>query len=205
MIDGERIINKQQMTISLNELQHTTQRIQTARKIIDERHKIVCERHDTIKALNTQLSQTEERIVSLGLTLLNTLQHCKILNELNDIDHKTNKSLQSARNASPDIDELEATQLNIEDELPSIAVQLQQCTNRFNAIAEKLSSSTYEEFCRRIEQCNVDFNEHSTKIRERRKKLEERLTDQTHLNNQLEMLEFWCDETEAGIVVNNLL
>lgn len=193
------------MTIGFNELKHVKQRIQTAYKMIDERCKTMCERQDTLKALNTQLNELEERIVLLGVKLHNILQNCTIQNEINNKKQKTNKSSQTTDNTILDIDELEALQLNLEEELPSIAVQLLQCTNRFNAINEKLSSGTNEEFSKRIEQANIDFNEHLTKIRKRRKHLEERLTNQTHLNSQLETLEFWCDETEAGIVVNNLL
>lgn len=196
------------MTMGLNELQHTTQRIQVARAMIEDRHKIICERRDTLKILNTQLCQTEERIVSLSVSLHNILQRRKVIGDKNEVSPSHNSpTTQSSvlRNGSPDLDELEATQLNLEDELPPIAVQLQQCTNRFDAISEKLSSGTCENFCKRIEQCNIDFIAYSTKIRERRKHLEERLTDQTHLNNQLEMIEFWCDETEAGIVVNILV
>lgn len=105
------------------------------------------------------------------------------------------------RNKSPDLDELESSQLDLEDLLPPLAVHLQQCLNRFeNQIKSFLSTKFKEEINERLNQMNLDFNEYSQQIRQRRKHLEERLADQTHLNNQLDMLEFWCDETEANIV-----
>ena len=104
------------------------------------------------------------------------------------------------RNHSPDLDELETAQAQLESQLPPIAVRLQQIQNRLNSIAEQLSTNALDKFQQRIRLMVEDFNSCTKIVRAKRKALEERFADQTHLNQQLEDLEFWCDETEALVV-----
>ncbi|KAI1731516.1 calponin homology (CH) domain-containing protein [Ditylenchus destructor] len=193
---GEQLIQAQQMTMDIAESEHALQRVASLQKQLAQRRRQLEQRRATITGLDEMYSQCEDLIAALGTKWRQLNQHqARTVQSPED----SSKQSENGRNHSPDLDELEASQLELEDQLPPLAVHLQQCANRLESCINQLSTGAKDKFQTRLQQMNMDFNEYSSEVRQRRQNLEERLADQTHLNNQLEMLEFWCDETEANL------
>lgn len=170
--------------MALTERDHVLGRVGSLRdKLAHRRHEIT-QRQTEIAALEGLFAQTEEMLANLG----------------DQYGRSRKQRDPGGRERSPDIDELEATQLQMEDRLPPTAVHVQMCENRLQLMKEGMSTAQRERFETRLHHMAEDFSKYGSAIRDRRRHLEERLADQTHLNNHLELLEFWCDETEANIV-----
>src|SRR4051794_1727763 len=88
----------------------------------------------------------------------------------------------------------------MENLLPPTAVHLQQCSNRLANMSGHLATVERELLQQRLVDMENDFKIYGNEVRERRRTLEERLSDQNYLNNQLDLLEFWCDEAETNMM-----
>lgn len=170
--------------MALTEREHVLSRVESLRvKLARRRHEIT-QRQTEIAGLEGLFAQTEEMLANLG----------------DQFGRSRRPRDPEGRERSPDIDELEATQLQMEDRLPPTAVHVQMCENRLQQMSDGMSTAQRERFEARLQQTAEDLAKYGSAVRDRRRHLEERLADQTHLNNHLELLEFWCDETEANIV-----
>jgi phosphoglycerate-specific signal transduction histidine kinase len=100
---------------------------------------------------------------------------------------------------SPELEELGGSQLELENLLPPTAAHLQQCSNRLSNMSDNLATAENEILQQRLTDMENDFRLYNNDVRERRKTLEDRLSEQNYLNNQLDLLEFWCDEAEVNL------
>lgn len=178
---GDEIVQRQQMTLDINECEHTLQRISNLRKIILARRQELSTRAEAINTLNQLFNQTEELVSKIG--------HC--------LDHQ--QRTRDSKSKSPELEELEGSQLEVENLLPPTAAHLQQCSNRLESMNEHMATAESEILQQRLSEMENDFRVYSNEVRERRKTLEDRLSEQNYLTNQLDLLEFWCDETEANM------
>uniref|UniRef100_A0A915DTQ2 Dystrophin n=1 Tax=Ditylenchus dipsaci TaxID=166011 RepID=A0A915DTQ2_9BILA len=200
---GEQLIQTKQMTMDLAESEHFLQKVAALQQQLASKRRTLEQRRGALTGLDAIFEQCETSIAGLGIRWKQQMV-TEIIRQPCPAGSKTPPNTShpldsNGRNRSPDLDELEASQLELEDQLPPLAVNLQQCSNRLANCIDQLSTATKDRLQSKLQQMTLDFNEYSKEIRERRKHLEERLADQTHLLNQLEMLEFWCDETEANI------
>jgi hypothetical protein len=180
---GEDLVQLQQMTMDINECEHTLQRINNLRKLIIARRQEISTRSDAINTLNQVFNQAEELVAKIGNCL--------------DQQHRARDS--QGRTRSPEVEELEGSQLEVENLLPPTAAHLQQCSNRLSNMSANLATAENEILQQRLTDMENDFRLYSNDVRERRKTLEDRLSEQNYLNNQLDLLEFWCDEAEVNL------
>jgi hypothetical protein len=180
---GEELVQCQQMTMDINECEHTLQRISNLRKLILARRQELSARGDTINTLNQLFNQAEELVAKVV--------HC--------LDQQNKARDSQGRIRSPELDEIEGSQLEMENLLPPTAALLQQCSNRLANISEHLATAESEILQQRLADMENDFRIYSNDVRERRKTLEDRLSEQNYLTNQLDLLEFWCDEAEVNM------
>lgn len=180
---GEEIVQRQQMTMAVNELEHTLERIANIRKLILARKQEISTRADAINALNQLFNLTEELVAKVG----------QCLNQ----QRRTRDS--QGRTRSPELEELEGFQLEMENLLSPTAAHIQQCSNRLANMSDHLATAENELLKKRLTDMENDFQLYGKDVRERRKTLEDRLSEQNHLTNQLDLLEFWCDEAEINL------
>uniref|UniRef100_A0A1I8AEX5 KASH domain-containing protein n=1 Tax=Steinernema glaseri TaxID=37863 RepID=A0A1I8AEX5_9BILA len=174
---GSQLVESLQMTMDIVENEHAAQRIATLRDEILSRRDQLLERQATKDHLDAHFAKTEQLIAEIGAQI-----------------HRT-----EGRNRSPDLEELESEQLAVEDLLPRAAVHLNQCETKLQPLAAELSAAEKTRFDEKLEAMTKDFKVVETTIKDRRQKLDERCADQSQLTSHIEMLEFWCEETEADI------
>ncbi|KAK0429407.1 hypothetical protein QR680_011365 [Steinernema hermaphroditum] len=174
---GAQLVESLQMTMDIVENEHATRRIATLRDEILSRRDQLLERQATKDHLECHYANTEQLIAEIGAQI-----------------HRT-----EGRNRSPDLEELESEQLAVEDLLPRAAVHLNQCETKLQPLEAELSAAEKSRFDEKLEAMTKDFKVVEAAIKERRERLDERCADQSHLMSQIDMLEFWCEETEADI------
>jgi chromosome segregation ATPase len=179
---GEDLVQRQQMQMDITECEHTLQRISNLRKLILAKRQELSSRADAINALQHLFNQAEELVSKIG----------KCLDQQNRVRDS------QGRTRSPELEELEGTQLEMENLLPTTAAHIQQCSNRLANMSDNLATAENEILQQRLTDMENDFRVYSNRVRENRKTLEDRLTEQNYLTNQLDLLEFWCDETQAN-------
>ncbi|KAI6226090.1 Discontinuous actin hexagon [Aphelenchoides besseyi] len=186
---GEDLVRKHAMTMDTLESEHTLNRIANLLKLIDDRKQEIAIRANALNSLSTLFNQAEESVAKVG----------RFLEQQNRVRDS------QSRERSPELEELEASQLEAENLLPPTAVLLQQCDNRLQTMNEQLSTADVEILNQRLRDMDADFRVYSSDVREKRRTLEERLADYGHLTNQLDLLVFWyrrvkCDEVETTIL-----
>lgn len=153
---GERLVQSQQMIMGIEESEHIYQRITNLRAQINDKRKELDKRHQKLSTLDALFQQCETMLTKLGATF-----------------QSIKKSRQQEGFSMPhDVEEQEASQLRLEDQLPRIAMRLQQCQNRLENIAPRLSSMASETLQKRLQQIALDFSEYTGLIRDQRQKLE---------------------------------
>ncbi|CAK5089036.1 unnamed protein product [Meloidogyne enterolobii] len=196
---GEQLLNEHLMTMEVGESEHVKARIASLRRHFEEKKSELESRRETIRALEQHYSQCEQMLDELANICKEPRIRLKGVrlpkNEENEESERIN--LTESRDSSPDLDELEAAQAQLENYLPPIAVRLQQIQNRLNVLSEHLSAAAHNKFQQKLRLLVEDFNERTKEVRIKRDQLEIRLADQTHLKQLLDDLEFWCDESEA--------
>ncbi|TKR92162.1 hypothetical protein L596_006870 [Steinernema carpocapsae] len=174
---GAQLVESLQMTMDIVESEHATRRINTLRDEIISRREQLIERQATRDHVDVHFDNTEQLIAEIGAKI-----------------HK-----REGRNRSPDLEELESEQIAVEDLLPRAAVHLNQCETKLQPLVGELSMAEKAHFQERLEAMTRDFKVVENAVKERRARLEERCADQSQLLNQIDILEFWCEETEADI------
>uniref|UniRef100_A0A915LN16 Dystrophin n=1 Tax=Meloidogyne javanica TaxID=6303 RepID=A0A915LN16_MELJA len=196
---GEQLLNEHLMTMEVGESEHVKARIASLRRHFEEKKLELESRRETIRALEQHYSQCEQMLDELANICKEPRIRLKGIrlpkNEETGEGERIN--LTESRDPSPDLDELEAAQAQLENYLPPIAVRLQQIQNRLNVLSEHLSAAAHNKFQQKLRLLVEDFNERTKEVRIKRDQLEIRLADQTHLKQLLDDLEFWCDESEA--------
>ncbi|KAL3082936.1 hypothetical protein niasHS_010738 [Heterodera schachtii] len=189
---GEQLVNAKQMTMEVGEAEHLLGRISGLRGQFAQRKAELGRRRETVHTLEELYSQCEEMLDELS-------QQCRTERQMPKKGKvpENEQTKSPARNESPDLDELEAVQMALENRVPPVAFRLQQIQNRLNAISSQLSTSARDRYQQRIQLFVNDFNECAKMVKAKKRAMEERLADQTRISGQMEELEFWCDETEA--------
>uniref|UniRef100_A0A915ACG1 Dystrophin n=1 Tax=Parascaris univalens TaxID=6257 RepID=A0A915ACG1_PARUN len=180
----EQAIDDSQMMMDLIESEAARERVAALRGSSSQRTKEVNEMLRSWASLEANLNASDELVKALDTML-------------SDVD---------GRNKSPDIDELESLSLSFEDSLQRALAQIQHTSLKAEPIITQMDDEHADVLRERLRDIGERWKRCEDAVRDKRRRLDERLADQSELTNQIELLEFWCDEAEAecATAINSL-
>ncbi|CAD5206423.1 unnamed protein product [Bursaphelenchus okinawaensis] len=181
--EDQQILQQMQMTMDVNEYQLSVDRIKTLFQNISTRRETITNNRALLEGLFAVFSQTEDEIVKLDTIIRQT-----------DVPAKRKLS-----GISIDLEEWEGGQLQTENLIPSLAVHIQQCENRYLNIKDKCSASLQNELTTRLNNMNDDFTVLRNSVGQNRILLEEKLADERYLIKNMTNFSNWCDEVEQHV------
>uniref|UniRef100_F1KPP3 Dystrophin-1 n=1 Tax=Ascaris suum TaxID=6253 RepID=F1KPP3_ASCSU len=180
----EQAIDDSQMMMDLIESEAARERVAALRDSNSQRTKEVNEMLRSWASLEANLNASDELVKALDTML-------------SDVD---------GRNKSPDVDELESLSLSFEDSLQRALAQIQHTSLKAEPIITQMDDEHADVLRERLRDIGERWKRCEDAVRDKRRRLDERLADQSELTNQIELLEFWCDEAEAecATAINSL-
>ncbi|KAM3720398.1 Dystrophin-1 [Dirofilaria immitis] len=180
----ERAIDDSQMTMDLIENEAARERLKILREWKDRRSNEI---DKLIKAENSL-----EKNMKISHKLLDEIDKALV-----EIDN---------RNKSPELEELEYLALSLEDRLQRALAQIQHTSLKAEPILTQISEKEASVLRDRLRSIGEKWKQYENLVREKKHRLDERFTDESELNNEMELLQFWCDETETecAIIINPL-
>uniref|UniRef100_A0A1I7SAC8 Dystrophin n=1 Tax=Bursaphelenchus xylophilus TaxID=6326 RepID=A0A1I7SAC8_BURXY len=177
LAEDKKVIKQMQMNMDVNEYEHTMGRFKALSQNLLTRRDNMRNNRSTIDNLFSFFSQAEEDVF-----------------KLDNIIRKADKN--KSKDHSVDMEDWEAGQLETENLIPSLAVHIQQCENRYHNLKDKLSASLQNEFGTRLANLNDDFNLLRHAVEKNRMILEDKLADERYLLKNMNKFSNWCDEIE---------
>uniref|UniRef100_A0A1I8EJT8 Calponin-homology (CH) domain-containing protein n=1 Tax=Wuchereria bancrofti TaxID=6293 RepID=A0A1I8EJT8_WUCBA len=175
----ERAIDDSQMTMDLVENEAARERLKSLRDWKDRRT-------NEINKLIKAESSLEENI-KISQKLLDELGKA-----LAEVDN---------REKSPELEELEHFAFSLEDRLQRALAQIQHTSLKAEPILTHINEEEANQLRDRLRRIGEQWKEYENLIREKRRRLDERFADESELNNEMDLLQFWCDETEAECAI----
>ncbi|VDM94680.1 unnamed protein product [Onchocerca ochengi] len=120
----------------------------------------------------------------------------KLLDEIEKVLAEVNN-----RNKSPELEELKHLALSLEDRLQRALAQIQHTSLKAEPILTQIDEKEANQLRDRLQSIGERWKEYENIIREKRLRLDERSADESELNNEVELLQFWCDETETECAI----
>ncbi|VDK43703.1 unnamed protein product [Anisakis simplex] len=188
------------MTKTLNHVQHAIDDSQMTMDLMES--EAAQERLDALRYSSVQRCKEVDALIrswdSLELNLATSDELVKALDKmLNDVH---------GRNKSPDLDELDSLSLSFEDALQRALAQIQHTSLKAEPIIAQMDDEHADVLRDRLRDVGERWKQCEDAVREKRRRFDERLADQSELNNLIELLDFWCDEAEAecATAINSL-
>ncbi|KAL3998482.1 EF hand family protein [Acanthocheilonema viteae] len=180
----ERAIDESQMTMDLMENEAAHERLKALRDWKDRR---LNEIDELIKAENSL-----EKNMEISQKLLDEIDKALI-----EIDN---------RKKSPELEEMERVALSLEDHLQRALAQIQHTSLKAEPLLTQIDEGEAAQLRDRLRNIGEQWKEYENIVREKRRRFDEHFADESELNNEMELLQFWCDETEAecAIVISPL-
>ncbi|VDN34647.1 unnamed protein product [Gongylonema pulchrum] len=172
------------MTMDLVENEAARERLNTLRKMKEQRANQINELLEARENLEENMKMSHE--------LLNELE--KVLAEVD------------ARDRSPELEELESIALSLEDRLQRALAQIQHTslTVRFKnsailkcsffkaePILTQIGEQEADQLRERLRSIGEQWKQYEDRVREKKRRLDERFADESELNNEIELLQFW--------------
>uniref|UniRef100_A0A915Q5I9 RNA helicase n=1 Tax=Setaria digitata TaxID=48799 RepID=A0A915Q5I9_9BILA len=126
-------------------------------------------------------------------------ENMKISHKLLDEIDKTLTEVDS-RNKSPELEELEILALSLEDRLQRALAQIQHTSLKAEPLLTQVDEQEATQLRDRLRSIGEKWKCYEDLVREKRRRLDERFADESELNNEVELLQFWCDEVETECV-----
>uniref|UniRef100_A0A0R3S4A6 Spectrin repeat-containing domain protein n=1 Tax=Elaeophora elaphi TaxID=1147741 RepID=A0A0R3S4A6_9BILA len=165
----ERAIDDSQMTMDLVENEAARERLKVLR---DWRDRCLNELNELMKAENSL-----EESMEMSRKLLDEIDKA-----LAEIDN---------RKKSPELEELERFALSLEDHLQRALAQIQHTSLKAEPVLTQMDEEKASQLRGRLRNIGEQWKEYENIIREKRRRLDERFADQSELNNEIELLQFW--------------
>ncbi|VDO20139.1 unnamed protein product [Brugia timori] len=175
----ERAIDDSQMTMDLVENEAAHERLKSLRDWKDRRT------NEINKLIKAESSLEENMRISQKLL-------DEIGKALAEIDN---------REKSPELEELEHFAFSLEDRLQRVLAQIQHTSLKAEPILTHVNEEEASQLRDRLQRIGEQWKEYENLIREKRRRLDERFADESELNNEVELLQFWCDETETECAI----
>uniref|UniRef100_A0A914XNP1 WW domain-containing protein n=1 Tax=Plectus sambesii TaxID=2011161 RepID=A0A914XNP1_9BILA len=105
-----------------------------------------------------------------------------------------------SRNKSPDLEEMERTQLDMEAKCTERLDLLKQCRSEAVEIVPSLSAPEATMVQDKIDSLARRWQLINLQMTERRQRLEQKQADDSDLREEVELLQFWCDEVESDLL-----
>ncbi|EFO24688.2 utrophin [Loa loa] len=180
----ERAIDDSQMTMDLVENEAARERLKSLRERKDRRTSEINKLMKAKISLEENMEISQKLLDEIGKTLT-------------EVDN---------RKKSPELEELEHFALSLEDRLQRALAQIQHTSLKAEPILTEIDEEEANQLRDRLRCAGEQWKQYENLIREKRRQLDERFADESELNNEMELLQFWCDETETecAIVISPL-
>lgn len=176
----EKAIDDSQMTMDLVESEAATERLGMLRTLFAQKFKEVSGMMEAWKSLEANMKVSDDLLYGIDALLA-------------DVD---------GRNKSPDLEELESLAVSLEDRLQRALAQIQLTSLKAEPILSQLGDEQANTLREKLRNMGEWWKRCEDTVQKKRRRLDERLADQSELTNEIELLEFWCDETETECAVS---
>ncbi|VDM97496.1 unnamed protein product [Thelazia callipaeda] len=180
----QQAIDDAQMTMDLMENEAARERLQKLRECKIRQKKEIDEKLEARSSFEENMKISAELLIEME----------KALAALNE------------RKKSPELEELQSLTISIEDRLQRALAQIQYTSLKAEPILTQIDEKEADEIRDRLRNIGEQWKQYEDMIREKRRRLDERFADESELNDEMELLQFWCDEaeTECAFAVNPL-
>ncbi|VDK42470.1 unnamed protein product [Gongylonema pulchrum] len=96
-----------------------------------------------------------------------------------------------ARDRSPELEELESIALSLEDRLQRALAQIQHTSLTAEPILTQIGEQEADQLRERLRSIGEQWKQYEDRVREKKRRLDERFADESELNNEIELLQFW--------------